>query len=231
MLGVLGGMGPLATVDFMKKLVAETRVATDQCHIPTVVWSVPQVADRSQYIMQQGESPYPGLLNGVFKLKSLGAIVIAIPCNTAHYWADELMQHSGIMILHIADAVMNQIKRRLPQGGKVGLLATTGTLRAQIYQNRVLLDADKWQLVLPDDYNQSLLMQGIREAKSGKVDSARNIFQQQVKVLKAAGAELVILGCTELPSVLDQDPYLIDSNLALARRCTEWHRANYAGVV
>ena len=221
-------MGPLATVDFMKKLVAETHVATDQCHIPVVVWSVPQVADRSQYIIHHGENPFPGLLNGVFKLKSLGAVVIAIPCNTAHYWAEDLVQRSGISILHIADAVMNLIKRRLPEGGKVGLLATTGTLQARIYQNRVM--TDKWQLVTPDDYNQTILMQGIREAKSGETESARAIFLQQIETLKSVGAELIILGCTELPSVLEQDPCLIDSNLALAKRCIEWHRANYMGV-
>jgi aspartate racemase len=124
MLGVLGGMGPLATADFMQKLISVTPSINDQNHIPAVVWSVPQVADRSEFILNGLEDPFPMLLNGVNKLKSVGACVIAIPCNTAHFWADKLADETRIHILHMADAVAIQVKALLPDGGKVGLLAT-----------------------------------------------------------------------------------------------------------
>ncbi len=228
MLGVLGGMGPLATADFMQKLVRATPSKNDQNHIPAIVWSVPQVADRSAHIIYGHEDPHPRLFEGMHRLKSAGACVIAIPCNTAHYWADQLSDAVGLTILSMADAVAEKVKHLLPEGGTVGLLATDGTVKANIYQNK--LDQKTWPIISPCNKQQDELMKGIRFAKAGDSVSAKNIFSTQITALLDQGAERIILGCTELPSVVEENSLLIDSNSVLAHRCVSWYRANFGLV-
>src|SRR5688572_3963986 len=103
-LGVLGGMGPLATVDLLQKLIEETPATRDQDHVPFVAYSVPQIPDRPSAILSGAESPLPHMLAGIATLKNAGAGTVAIACNTAHYWYDDLVQQGGLPILHIADA-------------------------------------------------------------------------------------------------------------------------------
>lgn len=225
MLGILGGMGPLATADFMQKLVVATPSKSDQNHIPMVIWSVPQIADRSKHIIEGEESPFPMLLNGVNRLKSVGASVIAIPCNTAHFWADAISTEAGITVLHVVDAVAKRIKTLLPVGAAIGLLATDGTLQARIYQNRI--DQNLWPICVPDVTNQQEVMKGIRLVKSGEKQAGKRIFLEQIQNLQDQGAQAIILGCTEIPSVINASSELIDSSAELAYRCVDWYRANF----
>ena len=127
-LGVLGGMGPLATVDFLQKLIEETPATRDQDHIPVIAYSVPQVPDRPRAIAGTGESPLPHMLAGIRTLKSAGAQAVAIACNTAHYWYDDLVQQGGLPVLHIADAACAVFAGKKAQ--RVGLIATQGTAAA-----------------------------------------------------------------------------------------------------
>jgi aspartate racemase len=229
-LGVLGGMGPLATVDFLEKLIAETKSETDQRHIPTVTWSVPQIPDRSTHIMNGGESPFPELKRGLLSLQSMGACAVAIPCNTAHFWYDSLVESTGMKILHIVDAVAEQIylaglKRSV---SVVGILATTGTIYSGIYQQKLIEFG--YKVIVPNDIEQNAVATGISLAKSGNLIVAKDIFLQQIDRLKMQGADIVILACTEIPAVLDSSDELIDSNRALARRCVAWFNATYNGI-
>src|SRR3989338_9199705 len=158
LLGVLGGMGPLAAADFLAKLVAETPATRDQDHIPYVAWGVPQIPDRPAAILRHGESPLPHMLRGIAALKQAGATAVAIACNTAHYWHDDLVREGGLPILHIADATCDELIARGISKGAIGLIATGGTLAAGFFQQRLKargLDclvntrADQDQLVLP----------------------------------------------------------------------------------
>src|SRR6478672_956973 len=99
-LGVLGGMGPLATVDFFQKIVEEARVANDQQHVPVIIDSVPQIPCRVAAILRGGESPLPHMLAGLRRLEQAGAECAVIACNTAHFWYDELAAASNLPILH-----------------------------------------------------------------------------------------------------------------------------------
>ncbi len=229
MLGVLGGMGPLATVDFLKKVVQQTSAKTDQQHMPIVTWSVPQIPDRSTHIVYGGENPYPHLRKGVMQLKSMGANVIVIPCNTAHFWYQKLIADTGIDILHIADAVLEQLQQLslTPNEYRVGLLGTSGLIKSGIYQS--YLATHNWQALVPNDEEQQRVMEAIEFAKEGRLTQAREIFLQQVDKLQQKGAKAIVLGCTEIPSVLDHEEKLIDSNLALAKRCVKWFEASYKG--
>ena len=223
LVGILGGMGPMATVDFLRKLVEMTPAACDQEHVPVLVHSVPQIPDRSSCIEGHGPSPLPALLAGLHRLTGAGAEIIAMPCNTAHYWYDQLRGSSGIEVLHIVDAAADALARSGVPDGPVGLLATTGTLLADIYGRR--LAGRGYDLLLPGPRRQEeLVMAGIRAVKAGRVPQARRLLRSAVADLAAAGAKAVILGCTEIPLALDRtdrrgEVVLVDATAALAEAC------------
>ena len=120
LLGVLGGMGPLATADFFKKLIEETPAQYDEEHVPVVIYSVPQMPDRVKAITHGAESPLPHMLAGMRALQRLEVGCVAIPCNTAHHWFEELQRASGLPILHIADAACDELHKRgsVEEGGE-----------------------------------------------------------------------------------------------------------------
>src|SRR5699024_1394419 len=112
-LGVLGGMGPAATADFLDKLAASTPAARDQEHIATLVYSDPTTPDRSDAMVAEGPDPLPALLHGIEFLSNAGVGAIAIPCNSAHFWYDQMQRATDAPILHIVDAVARSEERRV----------------------------------------------------------------------------------------------------------------------
>lgn len=222
-LGILGGMGPLATVDFISKLIALTPATCDQEHIPLLVHSVPQIPDRSACLLHNRESPLSALEQGVEVLQNGGACAIAIPCNTAHYWHPALSEKSRIPIFHMAEICARYL---VCQGVKtVALMATDGTLRAGIYTDK--LTAQGIQLQLPSTAVQHQIMQGIYAVKSGQLDTGTTLLTHAFQQLLAQGAERVIWGCTEIPLALTRRPtpnqHLgVDATELLAATAVEW---------
>ena len=135
MLGILGGMGPMATVDFMGKIVRNTPASCDQDHIQMVVCSATDVPDRTAAILGHGADPFPAMLNALRRLELSGATRIAIPCNTAHHWHGALQAETSVPIIHIVDAVVDALAQQVHP--TIGVLATDGTVRAGIYQQRL----------------------------------------------------------------------------------------------
>lgn len=227
MLGVLGGMGPLATADFMAKVAAATPAARDQDHIPVVAWSVPQVPERIPAILGDGPSPLPAMLAGVRALRAAGAEAIAIACNTAHYWYDDLINQGGVPILHIADAALAQACRRVAGGRRIGLLATSGTIAAGFYQARFRREG--YETLLPGSANQDLLHQAIHAVKTNDLAGAAQLAEPVARDLLEAGADVIIAGCTELPLALagvDEAlrARIVDATAALAEASVAWSR-------
>lgn len=109
LIGVLGGMGPAATIDFMAKIVMLTPAASDQEHVPLLVHDVPQIPDRSSAIAAGSDAPFLPMLAGLMQLARGGAEIIAIPCNTAHHWHERLARSCGVPLIHIADAVVEML--------------------------------------------------------------------------------------------------------------------------
>lgn len=136
-LGVLGGMGPLASAVFMKRLTALTAAEVDQQHIPTILWSDPRIPDRTDAMVNGGEDPLPWLMHGASRLKQAGARAIVIPCNSAHLWYDELSEAVRLPILHIVTAVAANLQRLGMLRGRIGLIGTTGTLKLGLYQRQL----------------------------------------------------------------------------------------------
>lgn len=215
-IGVLGGMGPAATVDFLAKLVAATPAARDQDHVPTIVYSVPQIPDRSSAILCDSSAPLRAMLVGLNVLERAGAEIVAIPCNSAHRWYDELSASTDLPILHIAKAV----SERIPRGhdGPIALLATRGTILAGVYQR--YLGSMGRTLVVPGEDDQCVVDAAIRRVKTGE-DGASDA-EEAVERLLDAGARMVILACTELPLALNGSSlreHCIDATEALAEGC------------
>jgi aspartate racemase len=226
MLGVLGGMGPLATADFYAKLIALTPATRDQEHVPVVIYAVPQVPDRTAALLQGGPSPLPALRAGLRTLVSAGARAIAMPCNTAHAWYDELAVESRVPILHIADCAADAAARLAGPGARIGLIATGGTLAAGLYPRRFA--ARGHECVAPtEDEMRELVTAGIEQVKAGAVEEGGRRLERAVERLLARGAGAVVLGCTETPVALDRiaSPLrarCVDATAALAQASVEW---------
>jgi aspartate racemase len=227
LLGVLGGMGPLAAADFLKKLVEETPAQRDQDHIPYVAWGVPQIPDRPPAITGNGASPLPQMLAGILGLKQAGADTIAIACNTAHYWYDELLVGGGLPILHIADAACDELATLGVADGPVGLIGTDGTLQAGFYQQR-FSDRGIECLTSTADEQRQLVLPAIAAVKSNALPQSHALAMQAVSALLDRGAKAVVLACTETPVAVEFRPHplasrCVDATRALARRCVQWY--------
>jgi aspartate racemase len=232
MIGVLGGMGPAATVDFLAKLVRLTPAERDQDHLPLVVVSDPRVPDRVAPIMDGcGPSPLDALRLGIRTLEQAGAGCIAIPCHTAHHWYDGMVATARVPILHIVDAVLADLARRGASPGLLGLLATAATLKAGFYQQR--LETAGYAYAVPAaDVMARYVLPAIALVKRSQAADAAPLLAQAVLHLKTRGAQTVVLACTELPIALaaaPDPPACLDATEALARACIDWHRDHVPG--
>lgn len=228
LLGVLGGMGPLAAADFLAKLVAETPAVRDQDHIPYIAYGVPQIPERPAAILHNGASPLPHMLRGIATLKQAGATAIAIACNTAHYWYDDLVREGGVPILHIADAVCELLAERGLTSGKIGLLGTDGTVQAGFFQQRFAAQGLTCVINTREDQDR-LVLPAIACVKVNDLPRAHELAVKAVTHLQQAGAQMVVLACTETPVAIDYaatpvSAHCIDATRALARACVAWHQ-------
>jgi aspartate racemase len=227
-LGILGGMGPLATVDFMQKVIEATPASRDQDHIPMLVHAVPQVPDRTACILAGNDEPLRWMREGVDKLLAAGAEAIAIPCNTAHYWYDALVENLDIPVLHIVDAAAASLAAKDITDGTIGLLATTGTVTANVYQTR--FQALGYDCAAPNEATQTDgVTAGIAAIKAGDLDTGRRRLEAAAKTLVELDCGAIVLGCTEIPIVLTSDlspaPGIgyLDATDALAQASVDWH--------
>lgn len=213
-------MGPAATIDFLAKIVAATPAGRDQEHVPLLVHDVPQIPDRSAAIADGSDGPFQPMLAGIRLLERSGVEAIAIPCNTAHFWHARLAAACSVPILHIADAVADQVRAGNGDTGAVALLATRGTRTAGIYQAR--LAEAIGPLLLPDEDDQVLIDRTIAAVKAGDRPLARGLAGEVGHRLRAAGAERLLLACTELPLAFAGgrfDAVCLDATDALAHAC------------
>jgi aspartate racemase len=227
MIGVLGGMGPAATVDFLGKLVRLTPTGREQDHLPLVVVSDPRVPDRVGPILEgAGPSPLPAMRAGIRRLERAGATCIAIPCHTAHAWHDELAATTALPILHIVDATLAELRHLALPKGPLGLLATAATLHAGLYQDRLAAAGHPALLPAPAIMTDCVLP-AIALIKQDHAADAAPLVHRAVDHLTSAGATHVLLACTELPIALAAAPHpaCIDATEALARSCLAWWQA------
>lgn len=218
-IGILGGMGPMATVDLFKKVVANTLAGSDREHIRIYIDNNAQIPDRTAAILDGGEDPVPAMLESLRKLEGCGADCVIVPCNTAHYFVPRLQAQTETPILNMIEETAKACATELP--GKVaGLLGTTGTLKTGLY-NHALRGADV-DYILPDEGCQQALMRVIYDGVKADADpeSYRADMEFVLKTMSAQGAQYFILACTELPlafEALRLPQTAVDPTLVLAR--------------
>lgn len=218
-LGILGGMGPQATQDFYQRVLDRTDASCDQEHLPTLIWSDTAIPDRTAAILGgDAEGCYQRLLEGARLLERGGCTVLAIPCNTSHYFADRLQSELSLRLIHMPRETVGVLAEEGKK--KVGILGTDGTVRTGVYQKEC--DARGIEALSPPDDIQQLVMSIIYdEIKRGETGS-RKKFAVIDRWLRQAGCDGAILGCTELSvyrTYHGLPDYYLDAMDVLAQRC------------
>ncbi|WP_273825897.1 aspartate/glutamate racemase family protein [Pseudomonas asplenii] len=231
-LGIVGGVGPAATVDFMAKVIRHTPADRDQEHIRMVVEQNPQIPDRTANLLHQATDPSMALYATCKRLEQEGAHAIAIPCNTAHAFVERIQPYLKTPIINMLDVTIRHIAEQYGAGKSVGLLATSGTVQSRVYHDV----ARQWglQLIVPQPAMQARVMAAIygeRGVKAGHTDGlCREQLLEAANHLCQAGASVLILGCTELPLILPHaERFVLDSGVVslvdpttlLALRCVQ----------
>jgi len=221
LIGVLGGMGPLATVDFMQKVIDATTAERDQDHVPLLVHAVPQIPDRTEAIASGSDEPFRALLAGLRILERSGADLIVIPCNTAHAWFDRLAASTEVRLLHIAEAVRSELDKNSSVGREtIALMATMGTIRAGFYQR--YLPSPTREIITPPLEIQNEITNAITAVKSGDIAHGRELATRAGDLLIKAGANRLLLACTELPIAMKGaaiEARCLDATECLAEAC------------
>lgn len=230
-------MGPAATVDFMAKVVTHTPAGRDQEHIKMVVEQNPQIPDRTANLLHDATDPTMAMYATCKRLESAGANAIAIPCNTAHAFVERIQAYLRVPIVNMLTETVDAIVRQYGAGKTVGLLATSGTIKSQVYQDAARRTG--LQIIVPGVDYQALVMDSIYGARGIKAGFTEGICKDQLLLaaehLCESGAEVLILGCTELPLVLEHSKAyminghqvaLIDPTTLLAIKCIQLSREN-----
>lgn len=217
-LGILGGLGPMSSVYFYRLITEHTKASCDQEHIDVVLLSGASIPDRTEFITGKSKvSPMPAMKAGIHKLCTAGAEIIAIPCNTAHYFYSEISKDSPVPVLNIIEETVKQAKK--VGAKKLGIMATDGTVKSGSYQK--VCEEHGMDYVIPSEKSQAALMDiiygSVKCAKAPDTDKFRAVAHE----LCDAGCDMLILGCTEL-SLLDAPKIcpecrFMDSLLVLAK--------------
>jgi len=195
-LGIIGGMGPLATVELFRKIVCHTYATCDQDHIRVLIDNNTTIPDRTASIIGEGEDPKKYLIESARKLQSMGANYLIMPCNTAHYFYQDIKKEIKIPFLNIIDETANFILNKYPQIKKIGLLATKGTCSSGVYD--AVFSQYGIELIKPYEEDQKQVTDLIYGIKEGTRVANLTGFYETVETMEKHGVQLFILGCTEL---------------------------------
>jgi len=235
MIGIVGGVGPYAGLDLVRKIFDLTEAKTDQEHLPVTLISLPEkISNRTAFILGKSKlNPASGIVDVIKKLVKIGASVVAIACNSAHapqifnVIVEELEKASiGVKLLHITDEVSRFIRENYPTIEHIGILGTIGTCKTGIYETA--LKKEGFEVILPDDLFQKKLHLaiydlefGIKAQSNPITEKAKSKLMEAITHLHGKGAEAAVLGCTEIPLAITEtridEVVIIDPTLILAR--------------
>lgn len=197
-LGIIGGMGPLAAVKLFERIVLLTDANCDQEHLHIIIDNNTTIPDRTDYILGViADDPREKIIDSARKLKSIGADFLAICCNTAHYFYDDLINAVDIPVLNMIEETAKYIKKNYKDVSEVGLLSTEGTAKVMVYDN--VFKKYGINIIKPTSENQQNITNIIYNIKKGIANDDLSGFYTTMDEMKNRGANLFILGCTELP--------------------------------
>ena len=236
MIGVIGGMGPLATVDFMTKVLEEAGVADDEAHVPMLVSCDPRIPKRPAAILDGGESPLPRLREIRDRLLAGGATALVMPCNTAHCWYADLVADCPVPFLSIVEAGSLEALRLAGAGATVGVIGTRATLATGLF-DRALERLGLVATAPTADELDRAVLPAIAAVKAGDLATAAALLHAVLEQMAERGTMHILLACTELPLALDASrgrprSICIDTNRALARATVaHWRRTGDGRVL
>ncbi len=222
-IGILGGMGPEATIDLFYKIIKFMPAEKDQDHLRIIIDNNPKIPDRTAAILGKGEDPFPALQETARNLEKAGADFIIIPCNTAHYFLSSIQESVEVPILNMIEETARETLQRIPQIKKVGLLASVGIYETEIYHQK--FKKFNIKVISPEEKDKEEIMKTIYAVKAGNLSEAikRNIIKAAQKLIDK-GAEAIIAGCTEIPLILKEEDIvvpLIDPTQVLAKAAVQ----------
>jgi len=218
-IGILGGMGPEATIDLFYKIIKLTPAEKDQDHLRIIIDNNPKIPDRSAAILGKGEDPLPALQETAKNLEKAGANFIIIPCNTAHYFLPSIQESVKIPVLNMIEETAKETQKRNSSIKKTGLLASIGTYKAEIYNK--YFKKYNIEVISPEEKDKEEVMRVIYAVKAGNLSEEvkKSIISIAQKLIdKGAGA--IITGCTEIPLILKEEDVsvsIIDPTQILAK--------------
>ena len=221
-IGIIGGMGPLATADLFTKIVSNTKAGCDREHIRVLIDNNTNIPDRTAAILHGGADPVPALTESAKLLQNMGADFLIMPCNTAHYFYDYVSGAVNIPVLHMIEKTRDALSKKGIK--KAGLLATDGTIGSGIYQK--VFESSGIELIKPSESGQKHIMDLIyKGVKAGDVNFDTKNVCAALDDLAEKGAEVLILGCTELPvaeKIYGLEYNTCDPTLELAKAAIEY---------
>ncbi len=226
-LGMIGGMGPLATIDLFSKIVALTDATKDQEHIPIIIDNYPQIEDRTGHILRGEPSPEAKIVESAKRLQSAGVDALIMPCNTAHYFANAINNAVNIPLIHIVDCTVEAIKRDYPNAKRIAVAASSGTKAGKVYEN-ILLQQGFEVVEISDDIDEALMDCIYKGVKAGKSQEFAHRYQYAVDKIEELGADVIIAGCTELPILreyITTDMAIVDATLELAKAAVKFAKS------
>jgi len=218
-IGILGGMGPYATIDMFLKIVKLTPAKKDWEHLRIIIDNNPKIPSRTRAILFGEASPVDGMIDTARNLERAGADFIIVPCNSAHYFLDQVQENVNIPIVSIIGETCKEVLRKIPQIRRIGLLAGTVTVNTSLYQKAFLERGVS--VITPHERNQEKVVEIIETVKlaaegTDTLKKAKKLGEQLVD----QGSEAIILGCTELSIIMKEEHFnvpVFDSNLILAK--------------
>lgn len=225
-IGVIGGMGPVATADFLAKLTLATTVAVEQDHLRVLIDSNPKISDRNNAILGTGVSPASAIAETARGLQRSGADFLVMACNTAHAFESAIREAVSIPFVSMVDEASDACVQRYPTARSVGLLAAPGCLKAGLYQT-ALARRGRDTIVLSENYQAHFASLLYQIKTSGVSDVVRTGMKTLAEALIAGGADVLIAACTEVPLVLEEGDLclpMIDATSNLAERCVRYAR-------
>ncbi len=224
--GVMGGLGPEATLDFFSRVIRLTKAERDQDHIRLIINNNPKTANRNDAIAGRGPSPVPALTESARSLEAAGAEFLVMACNAAHAFEEDIRAATIVPFVSIIDETMASVVRECPPIKRAGVLVAEGARHARLYETA--LEQHDVQPIMLNNADQQALMTFIYRIKAGdKGVEVRADVRRLANLLIKDGADIVIAGCTEVPLVLapdDLDVPLIDSTEVLAHATIAYAR-------
>ncbi len=204
-IGVMGGMGPDATIAFYQKLTKLTPAEKDQDHLHVIIDSYPQIPDRTAHILNGEQSPLVMMVESAKRLEQAGADYIVITCMTAHYFLSDIQKKINVPMISAFDTLNQYLLTLEPKINNVGILATSGSRAAKVFDNNL----KDFNLIYPNESEQSELVMtaiyGEEGIKAGYIEKASELLTTAAERLIIDGAEVIIGGCTEIPLALNDD--------------------------